>query len=118
MKLVPAEQGKFIFRLGKQEKQLLLAVLDRYPLIPPAYQPLSKSAPAGENETDQHLLDEALAEQRRENKKLLASFLKDEKRFKETERGCRITLSAPDLEWLLQVLNDVRVGSWILLGSR
>jgi hypothetical protein len=117
MKLVPAEDEKFIFDLGKREKQMLLAVLDRYPVVPPAYQRLSKTVPAGGDETDQHLLDEALAEQRLDNKKLLASFLKDGKRFKETERGCRISLSAPDLEWLLQILNDIRIGSWILLGS-
>ena len=26
-------------------------------------------------------------------------------------------LSGSELEWLLQVLNDIRVGSWIILGS-
>ena len=31
--------------------------------------------------------------------------------------GCHLTLSGPEIEWLLQVLNDVRVGSWIALGS-
>ena len=28
-----------------------------------------------------------------------------------------MTVSGPEIEWLLQVLNDVRVGSWIALGS-
>jgi hypothetical protein len=27
-----------------------------------------------------------------------------------------MTLSAADVEWLLQVFNDVRVGSWVHLG--
>ena len=31
--------------------------------------------------------------------------------------GLQLTLSGPEIEWLLQVLNDVRVGSWIALGS-
>jgi len=29
----------------------------------------------------------------------------------------RLKLSAPQMEWLLQVLNDIRVGSWLVLGE-
>ena len=28
-----------------------------------------------------------------------------------------MTLTAGEIEWLLQVLNDVHVGNWILMGS-
>ena len=31
--------------------------------------------------------------------------------------GYQMILAHSELEWLLQVLNDVRVGSWIILGS-
>jgi hypothetical protein len=117
VKLVRTQKEKRIFHLGRREKQLLLALLDRYPLIPPAYQRLSKSTAADERETDQRLLDEALAEQRQENAKQLRTLLRDGRRFRDTETGCRLTLSATDIEWLLQVLNDIRVGSWIKLGS-
>lgn len=96
---------------------MLLAALSRYPLVPPAHQSLSKGPAAAETETDQRLLDEALAEQRQENQRHLKALLKDSQRFKEIENGCRLTLSAGDVEWLLQVLNDVRVGSWIMLGA-
>jgi hypothetical protein len=44
-------------------------------------------------------------------------MLKQPERFQEIESGFRFALSAPEIEWLLQVLNDVRVGSWIGLGS-
>jgi hypothetical protein len=117
MKLIRTQREKHVFHLGKREKQLLLALLDRYPLIPPAHQRLSKSAPADENETDQRLLDEALTEHRQENKRQLRALLEDGRRFHDTKTGCRVALSATDLEWLLQVLNDIRVGSWIRLGS-
>jgi hypothetical protein len=36
--------------------------------------------------------------------------------LREDKSGYRLSLDAQQLEWLLQVLNDVRVGSWILLG--
>ena len=37
-------------------------------------------------------------------------------RFAAHGKGYRVTLQRADLEWLLQVLNDVRVGSWLILG--
>jgi hypothetical protein len=117
VKLIRTQKEKRIFHLGRREKQLLLALLDRYPLVPPAYQRLSKSIPSSENETNQRLLDEALAEHRQGNKKHLWMLLQDGQRFRDTETGCRVTLTPPDIEWLFQVLNDIRVGSWVMLGS-
>ena len=117
MKLLRSGHGKFVFHLDPPEKQLLLAVLRRYPAIPPAYQPLSKSARSKEDAANQRLLEEALAEQRAENKRQLEKALRDGRRFKTVECGCHLTLSASDFAWLLQMLNDVRVGSWISLGS-
>jgi hypothetical protein len=117
VKLIRTRQQKHVFDLGRKEKQLLLAVLGRYPVVPPAHQRLSKSAPADGHDSNQRLLDEALAEHRRENAGQLRELLRDTRRFRDTETGCRVTLSAADLEWLLQVLNDIRVGSWIRLGS-
>ncbi len=117
MKLVKSGNDKFALELGKREKQVLVAVLNRYPLIPAAHQQLSRSLPAGQMEADQRLLDEALAEQRRENKQRLDRWLGDPQRLHDTETGSRLTLTSSEIEWLLQVLNDVRVGSWIQLGS-
>jgi len=66
---------------------------------------------------NQGLLDEALAEARSENRKALDALLGDSKRVKQEDSGWRFILSATDIEWLLLVLNDVRIGSWIELGS-
>jgi hypothetical protein len=109
--------GKFVFRLGPRDKLLLLEVLKLYPRITSTSQPLTKFGQLPDQQMNQRLLDEALAEQRAQNKKLLETFLADRRRFAETETGLRLTLSAVDVEWLLQVLNDIRVGSWVLLGS-
>jgi hypothetical protein len=117
VKLLRSEKGKFVFHLGQREGRLLLALLQRYPLIPSAYQPLSKTPGVAADNTDQHLLDQALAEQRLENQRHLQALLRDKRRFKKVENGCRLILTGGDVEWLLQVLNDVRVGSWIILGA-
>ena len=92
-------------------------VLRFYPCIPSAYPRLTKSPGLPDAETNQKLLDEALAEQRAENKQRLAAFLDDPKRLAATSSGWELSLTPGDVEWLLQVLNDIRVGSWVILGS-
>jgi hypothetical protein len=116
VKLLRVEDDHRIFHLAKQERQLLALMLGLYPVIPSAHQSLSKSAGAA-NHADQRLLDQALAEQRTVNKKLIRSFLADPRHFNERDDSVRMTVTAGEIEWLLQVLNDVRVGNWILLGS-
>ena len=117
MKRLKASSEKLVFHLVPWEKQLLLKVLEQYPCIPPAHQPLSKSATAPEPKVSQQLLNEALAEQRSENRRNLQALLEDPHRFEKDEHGWRFSLGVPEVEWLLQILNDVRVGSWLRLGS-
>jgi hypothetical protein len=116
VKFLRVEDDHDVFHLDKHEKELFVVLLRQYPVIPPAHHRLSKSnEPA--NAPNQKLLDDALAEQRKENKKLVDAFLADPQRFSETETFCRLKLAPGETEWLLQVLNDIRVGSWILAGS-
>jgi hypothetical protein len=115
VKLVRTTKNRLLFRLSRQEKDLLLAVLELYPCIPDTYQPLSKSSRS--EESNQQLLDESLAEHRAGNQKQLEALLTDRKKLVETKTGWRLALSPSDVEWLLQILNDIRVGSWATLGS-
>jgi hypothetical protein len=117
VKLLRSTDDHLVFQLGKREKRLLLDVLKLYPRIPPAHQKLTKSGRLSDQEASQKLLDEALAEQRADHKRQLQAFLADPNRFQESDTGCLLSLSAVDLEFLLQILNDIRVGSWIILGS-
>ena len=117
MRLTRTTKTRFEFRLAPREKPILLAVLKLYPRIVSAVSPLSKSGALPDAESCQRLLDDALAEQREENRRQLQALLADPKRFKETETGSRLILSHGDLEWLLQILNDIRIGSWLRLGS-
>ena len=115
MKLIKREGENFVLHIGKRERRLLFEVLKLYPLVPAAHHRVSQTA----KQMDEHqtLLEEALAERRQENKRQLVAMLHEEQRFKETDAGYRLTLSAPQVEWLLQVLNDIRVGSWLILGE-
>jgi hypothetical protein len=110
-------QNRFVVQLSQQEEHLLLEVLSLYPCIPPAHHRINRPGQAAQKEDCQRLLDEALAEQRAENKRHLQALLTDPKHLKRSDTGSQITFSAAELEWLLQILNDVRVGSWVLLGA-
>ena len=114
MKLIQAAKDQYQFQLSGREKDLLLHMLSLYPRIPFGYQPLSKNSA---QESNQRLLDEALAETRSQNKIRLASFLTDPRKLKEVENGWHLTIKPDEVESLLQILNDVRIGSWIRLGS-
>ena len=105
MKLLRVEKGRFVFTLAPREKDLLELVLRLYPVIPSAHQPLSKSSTT--DKANQHLLDEALAEQRKENKNLVENLLTDPKRFHAAGDSVEMTLTGAEIEWVLQVLNDV-----------
>ncbi len=117
MKLLQVSKEQVLFHLNRIEKDLLVDVLKLYPRIPSQHQPLSQSASLPDPEGSQRLLDEALAEERSHNKQQLQALLEDTKRLAPEESGWRLSLSSAELEWLLQILNDIRVGSWLILGS-
>jgi hypothetical protein len=117
LKFLKAEDDNLLFQIGRREKNLLFELLKLYPLTPPAQHKISGSINTPEMEANQHLLEEALAEQRQDNKKQLDAMLQEPNRFQESPTGFRFRLSPCQLEWLLQVLNDIRVGSWLQLGS-
>ena len=106
-----------VLEINRREKRLLFDLLKLYPLIPASHHPVSRASAPGEIGADRKLLEEALAEQRSENRKQVAALLQTEDRFQEIKAGFRFSLTAPEAEWLLQVLNDVRVGSWLVLGE-
>jgi hypothetical protein len=117
MKRLRGGQKKFQFELDRPEKDLLFHILQLYPVVPASHHRLSHDRQFPNREENQHLLEEALKAQRVEQRKKVESLLKDPRRFVASDGGYRISFTREEIEWLLQVLNDVRVGSWIALGS-
>jgi hypothetical protein len=116
MKLIRAVQDQFQFEISREEKHLL-NVLQLYPLVPASHHQLSQGCEIPEQEENQRLLEDSLKAQREENRKKVVELLNESKRFTETASGYRADFARGEIEWLLQVLNDVRVGSWLALGS-
>ena len=117
MKFLKNEGNQLVFQMSKREKALLTDLLKLYPLIPPAHHQVNTGENSRAYQANQQLLDEALAEHRADIKKQLEAMLHDEDRFQEVASGFLFLLTEAEMEWLLQVLNDIRVGSWLLLGS-
>lgn len=117
MKLVRRHKAEFLFEISEMEKDLMLHVLNLYPLVPATHHRLSKGRQIPDQAANQHLLEEALKHQRTENQKQLRTMLNEAKRFTPCKAGHHFTLTRSEIEWLLQVFNDVRVGCWIALGS-
>ena len=116
MNLKRTGKGGLVFQLNAREKKILFDAIKLYPLVPATHHRLTKAAAAHSDE-NQHLLEESLAQQRTENRQQLEALLNDPGPWKKSGSSFRLQLQATEIEWLLQVFNDVRVGSWLMLGE-
>lgn len=114
--LGPAGEG-YSLEFTHEEKALLLHLLSLYPLVPQSYHQLTRDKKLPKRDENQQLLDEALLAQREQNRKEVSALIQDPQRFLESGGKFLAGFQRTEMEWLLQVMNDVRVGCWIALGS-
>jgi hypothetical protein len=108
---------RVVLHFPAEEFRVFREILKLHAQMPPLKQRLSKSGGLPDREASQRLLDDALAEHRAANQKRLGEWLADPARLEQTETAVRLALSAGETEWLLQILNELRIGCWLLLGS-
>ncbi len=116
MKLLEREGERLVFRLSTREKQLLQRLLSFYPLQSESHAKLSKTADARFDDANE-LLVEARKEHQSELSGWLARRLSEGAAWVTAGTGWRLVLDGADAERLLQVLNEIRVGAWLKLGS-
>ena len=115
MKLLSRDDNRCVLQFTTQEKDLLLGLLPQYPKLPADHHQASRN---GDADADvQALLADALTEQRKKNRAAAQSLLADTARFEPEGEDWLLTLTDAEIEWFLQVLNDLRVGSWLALDS-
>jgi hypothetical protein len=106
----------FVFEMNRQEMDWLLSTLKMYPLLDSSHHQITGGA-AEEIKAGQQLLEEAMGQQRSDYKRKLDKFIASPGRFRlEAPDQYRFSLTAEQMEWLLQVLNEIRVGCWVRLG--
>jgi hypothetical protein len=114
VKLIETGTDSFTFELGDREKRLLFLILRLYPVIPLDHQRLSR----GETRAEDHqMLRDALSAQRTSNRRQIEELISADGVLVGGAKGWKLTLMSTQMEAVLQALNDVRVGSWLLLGS-
>ncbi len=116
MKLRRATSDSFEFQFSAREQELLQEVLRLYPLVPATHHRLSRGETTQSTE-NQRLLEESLAEQRATNRRRVEALLGALTPAPNPDQPAALKLKAAEMECLLQVLNDVRVGSWLALGE-
>ena len=117
VKLIFKDNQRMVFRLAKQEKATLLRVLSHYPALSSSFHlPPDEGRVKRENQVDQELLEHALAEEKKAHRQRLDQFLADPARWGAHQRSWKFCLEADEVDWFLQVLNDVRVGMWYRVG--
>lgn len=117
MRLITRHGERFVFLLGLEQAKRLRSTLGLYPLLPGQYQRISREPGSTGAEASQSLLDQSLAELRADNANAIRGILEDPMRFRETPSGTELWITPTEADQLLQALNDVRVGSWVKLGS-
>lgn len=117
MKFIKRDDTHCSFLIGKREREMLFSLLKRYPVILGAHFSDRHPPKSPEAKKNRELLCDALAEQQKENRKHLEQMLSEPGRFLENDLGYTFRLSEAEIDWLLQILNDIRVGSWVQLGE-
>jgi hypothetical protein len=117
VRLITRHGERFVFLLGPDQAKRLRSTLGQYPLLPDQYQRISREPGSIPTEASQPLLDQSLAEHRATNANAIRMILKDPLRFRETPSGTELWITPTEADQLLQALNDIRVGSWVKLGS-
>ena len=118
MKLLSREGGRLVFQLGKRERTTLLSLLKHYPQLSAGQHPMGR--PPAEDDPARVVreqLDHSLEEHRAEARRKLGAMLQDPNRFVSGKRGYALQLTAEEVELLLQILGEIRVGGWLALGA-
>jgi hypothetical protein len=116
VKFLSRNGDQFAFLMNRQERELFLVTLSYYPLLNPDYHRLTKNLDSGLLAEEQQLLRQAMEERHKSHKKQLTEFLAGVPKEPDETGNFELRLSRSEMEWLLTVLNDVRVGSWDILG--
>jgi len=116
MRLVRQNKIGWQYHLNHREGDCLRSLLSQFPVTASVQAKISKTDADPKTVERENLLNESLAEHRKELKKKAMNLLAPGK-FKRGEKGFVLTLSLEEREILLQILNDIRIGCWHVLGE-
>lgn len=116
MKFVKITPEGAQFFLQPSELQLLHSLLKQFPFTETQPTRISRGEADPQMAEREKLLKESLAEHRKELKNSARRLLALEK-LRPWKKGHLWTLTLPEREIFLQIMNDIRVGCWYALGQ-
>ena len=116
MKLLKQVRNGWEYELNQQEAMCLRTLIRDFPLTPVTRAQATKTESGRKAAEREQLLNESLAEHRLDLKRRATKLLASGK-LKAGQAGWRLRLNLEEREILLQLFNDIRVGSWRALGE-
>ena len=117
MRLVSRKVDEFVFALTAQEKGLMLTLLRFFPQVPVAHHRLNQTATSPVARENQRLLEDSLTAHKADDKEWVATTFQGPPRFQPVTGGYHLRVKRVEMERLLQIFNDLRVGSWLALSA-
>jgi hypothetical protein len=116
MILISRSDWQWQYFLNAHEAEALAGLLKRFPFTELAPRQISRMTDDPATAEREKLLNESLAEHRKELAKVAVTLLEKDT-WKKSRNGTFLTLSPQSRDLLLQILNDIRIGSWRALGE-
>lgn len=117
MNLVSANEHGVVFGVHSGERELFERTLERYPVIPGARAPLTREGSEEDLAEAQEMLETLTREAKAENVRRVADFLRKPRQFEAKDGVLRLNVARGELNWLLEIVNEIRVGVWSRLGE-
>jgi hypothetical protein len=114
MKLVKQSRNGFQYQLSEEEAHSLCLLVQQFPIT--AFLPVKISKTDSKAAEREKLINESLAAHRDELKKKAARLVSGDK-FKIADGDQFFRVNMEERETMLQILNDIRVESWRMLGE-
>lgn len=143
MRLLHRDVEGLAFELHPRERELVVFLLQRYPVLDPAYHQIATPEDRDAFTAEQQLLTECVTADQQANRQRIQEFIRTRLTpppVKSTQpapkkpastsdapaspeagpsasaRNTRLQLTYEEADWLLRMFNEVRVGAWVRLG--
>jgi hypothetical protein len=116
MKLMKQTGNRWHYLLNAKEADCLRVLLDQFPVAALSSSTITRSDTDPGSVDREKLLNEAMAEHRAELKRQAGRLIGTDK-FKPADKGLLFCIKAEERERMLQILNDIRIESWRMLGE-
>ncbi len=116
MKLLSRTDEHLLFELSEVEDVFLQLTLSSFPVCKEGWPDGGSVTTDATPAPDAALLQEALREAKEIHRKKLDTFFIKQPLAEADTTTRLLNIPTEDIEWLLQVVNEIRIGSWYALG--